>query len=96
VPEARRAVIDRIIEGTAVVITEPDERDHHLDASDLPAGARDGSVVLVDTQDDGSVVVVAIDEHETARRHEDARQRLERLRAERSSGRFPRPEDRPS
>jgi hypothetical protein len=88
VPEAQqRAVVDRVVDGLAVLLVEPDGHEQHVPLAQLPAGVGEGTVVLVEHRD-GGLHVVAADEEETARRQADARQRLAALRARRGRGRF--------
>lgn len=87
----QQAVIDRIVEGVAVLLVSIEEREVRVPADAVPEGAGEGSVVRVRPGDPPEIL--GVDETETARRREEAAGRLERLRAERATGRFDRPGD---
>lgn len=85
--DARRAVVDRIVEDLAVLLVDPDEQEHHLPADQLPPGAGEGAWLLVAGEGTGLRVVG----HDTAgeadhrARNEERRSRLRRTRG---GGRF--------
>lgn len=86
-PGTRRAVVDRIVEGQATLLTEPDGEQHHLDAGSLPDGTGEGAWLIVTGAGDDLTVVGTDREGEAARRGEmDAR--VARLRRTRRGGRF--------
>lgn len=87
-PGIRRAVVDCIIEGQAVLI-EPGGEEHHLAADSLPEDAGEGAWVLVTGAGDDLTVVGTDPEGEAARRGEMAA-RVESLRRTRRGGRFER------
>ena len=86
---ADRAVVDRVVEGTAVLLVGPDETERLVPADRLPAGAGEGTWLAV-APDADPVVVIAVDAEMTAARREGLEDRLERLRRERRGGRFAR------
>lgn len=85
--EPDRAVVDRIVDDTAVVLVGPDEAEHHLPASELPEGASEGSWLVVDPASD-PVGVLGVDEALTQARTEALTRRLDRIRRQRTGGRF--------
>jgi hypothetical protein len=85
-----RAVVDRIVDGaTAVLLVGPDEVEVHLPADALPEGVTDGTWLILDL---GVTTprVLAIDHDLTTQRTGELRQRLDRVRQERSGSRFER------
>jgi len=85
---ADRAVIDRIVDGAiAVLLVGPDEVELHVPARDLPEGAGEGSWVVLD-REVTRPRLVTIDHELTADRTEDLESRLQRIRRDRSGGRF--------
>lgn len=86
-PDVHRAVVDRVVDGVAVLLVEPDEREHHLPADGLPDGAGEGAWLLVAGSGPDLHVVGRDVEGEEARRA-DAEGRIARLRRTRGSGRF--------
>ena len=86
---ADRAVVDRVVEGTAVLLVGPDETERHVAADRLPAGAGEGTWLAVDPDAD-PVVVIAVDAELTAERRQGLEDRLARIRRERRGGRFDR------
>lgn len=93
-PDAGRAgaTIDRIVEDTAVLLADDDEL--HVPTSMLPADAHEGSFVTIILDASGHVVGVEPTDPavEAEQRHE-LEARLDRLRRERSGGRFGTDED---
>lgn len=86
-PGTRRAVVDSIGEGQAVLLVGPDQQEHHLAADSLPDGTGEGAWLIVTGAGDDLTVVGTDREGEAARRGEmDAR--VERLRRTRRGGRF--------
>ena len=86
-PQAQvRAVVDRISGDIAVLLVEPHEAELHLPAAVLPAEAREGTVLRL--RPGHPPTIAGVDTDETRARHAAARERLERLRAERGGGRF--------
>lgn len=90
-PDVRRAVIDRIVDGQAVLLVHPDEHEHHLPADRLPAGAGEGAWLLV-AGSGPDLHVVDRDARGESERRAAAEKRLGRLRRTRRGGRF---DDRP-
>lgn len=85
---ADRAVVDRIVDGvTAVLLVGPDEIELHVPVGELPPGAAEGVWLLVD-HDSDPPTAVAVDRELTDRRAGDLGGRLDRIRKERSGGRF--------
>lgn len=73
-------VLDRIVDGQrAVLLVGPDEVELVIDHASLPVGAAEG---------DWFHLVLTADVELTAARRSDAEDRLARIRAERSRGRF--------
>ena len=86
-PDVNRAVVDRVVDGVAVLLVEPDEHEHHLPADSLPEGAGEGAWLLVTGSGPDLHVVGRDVEGEEARRA-DAETRIARLRRTRGAGRF--------
>jgi hypothetical protein len=85
---ADRAVIDRIVDGVAaVLLVGPAEAEVHLPADQLPDEAMEGDWVIVD-HDTDPPSVTGVDFELTAARRDDLEQRMDRIRRERSGGRF--------
>lgn len=78
-----RGTVDRIVDGVATILVEGEV---HLAERALPAGTREGDVVRFDVS--AGFVVVDVDEQETAARRAGIEDRVDRLRSERSGGRF--------
>lgn len=87
-PADRRAVVDRIVDGVAVLLVGPDEHEHELPAADLPAGAGEGAWLLV-TGAGAGLRVVGVDEPGETEHRARTEQRMARLRRDRGGGRFP-------
>jgi hypothetical protein len=85
-----RGVVDRFVEGLAVVLVGDDEIEHQLDVAELPPGVGEGTWLRVRRSGQGLVVVGKDEEGETGQRLK-VEGRLGRLRQERRSGRFERP-----
>lgn len=85
--DTRRAVVDSIADGQAVLLVEPDQREYHLPADSLPEDTGEGAWVLVAGVGDDLRVVGTDPEGEAARRG-DMDARVERLRRTRRGGRF--------
>lgn len=86
--ETVRAVVDRVTDGTAVLLVGADEAERHVPASGLPDGTGEGAWLRVVDGDPPRIVGVDRDGEAAAR--ERNRGRMARLREERSSGRFDR------
>jgi hypothetical protein len=84
------AVIDRIVEGKAVLLVGEDEAEELVPVQALPPGAGEGSWLLV--RPGPPVAVVGADPEAEARQRRRIDERMERLRGRRG-GRFG---DRPS
>jgi hypothetical protein len=65
-----RGVIDRIVEGQAVILVGDDEVEHHLPVDELLPEAREGSVVEVRFDGD-RLTVVGVEAGETEQRRTD-------------------------
>jgi hypothetical protein len=86
-----RAVVDRIVDDTtAVLLVGPQEHELTLAADLLPEGASEGVWVVVDVAGKPPTVT-GIDEQLTEARASDLAHRLDRLRRQRTGGRFRRP-----
>lgn len=80
-----RAVVDRIVDGQAVLLVGESETEHHVEASSLPDGATEGAWLLVSA---GSWEIVGVDEAGAAAKRNELSGRMEKLRRQRSRGRF--------
>jgi hypothetical protein len=87
-PPAVRAVVDRIGDGVATLLVGEDEREVAVEPAELPEGAVEGSWLLV-REGPAGLRIVGVDEPGAAARHREAENRLDRLRRDRGSGRFP-------
>lgn len=72
-----KAVLDRITDGTAVLLVGEGERELTLPAAALPTGAREGDCFRLDTSCGVSLV---FDPAQTKGRRQALRARLDRLR----------------
>jgi hypothetical protein len=79
-PAPQRAVVDRIVDGQAVLLVGDDEVEHHLPADELPEEAGEGAVLSV-TVTGTTVQVVGHDQDEEEQQRQAMRGRLDRLRA---------------
>lgn len=77
--DAGRAVVDRVVEGLAVLLVGDAETEVEVPAAALPDGAGEGSVVTVRSVD-GSVEVLAVDDAATAAARDRAAAQRDRLR----------------
>lgn len=86
-PDVRRAVVDRVADGVAVLLVGPDEKEHRTPAEALPAGAGEGAWLLVAGA--GSALrIVGRDPGGEAARRRDVSERMARVRRDRRGGRF--------
>lgn len=83
--EIERAVVDRIVDGRAVLLVGEDEAEHVVAAADLPDGAGEGAWLLLDA---ASLGVVGVDDEGEQAKRADLSARMDRLRRRRSGGRF--------
>lgn len=84
-----RAIIDRIVDGVAVLQVGPEATTVEVPAEQLPDNARDGDAVRISTDDHtGDYSIGPIDEQLTEQRRTSAEERLARLRHDRRRGRF--------
>lgn len=84
-----RAVLDRIVDGRIAVLLIGSAGDPlHLPAAHLPAGVQEGDWLVLDL----AALVTGVDRELTERRRGDLETRMQRLRTERSGGRFARRE----
>lgn len=80
-----RAVVDRIVDGkTAVLLVGSQEAELHVPVEHLPDDAQDGTWVILDS----AARIVGIDHELTGRRRRQLEGRLDRIRKERTGGRF--------
>ena len=86
VPEDR-AVIDRIVDGHAVLHVGADAVEETIPAERLPADAKEGDWLHLTRRDSG-FVVGPVDEEMTRRRRRDLSARMDALRRQRRGGRF--------
>lgn len=82
-----RAIVDRIVDGQAVLLVGDQEAEHHVDASGLPDGAREGSWLLVRVPE---WTIVGVDEAGAGEKRRELSARMEELRRRRAGGRFSR------
>jgi hypothetical protein len=87
-PEATRAVVDRVVDGVALLLVGTAEREVERPVGELPDGTGEGSWLLV-RAGDGDVEIVGVDETGSAARRAEVSERLDRIRGSRGSGRFP-------
>ena len=78
----RTGILEKIAEGWAVILLDPDERELALDAEAIPAGISPGDAVLIEMDED-RVVAVRRDADRTARRRQRIRGKMDRLRQRR-------------
>jgi len=74
-----RAVVDRIVEGLAVVLVGERETEHHVPVSTLPQGARAGSWLRV-TLGNGVITGMSLDDEETETSRSRIADKMKRLR----------------
>jgi hypothetical protein len=74
----RRGVVDRVVDGTAVVL-DVDDAELHLPLAELPEGAGEGSWLLLRGSGE-DVEVVGLDTEGERHQREDVAARLARLR----------------
>jgi hypothetical protein len=86
-PRAQQAVVDRVVDGIAVLLVGAGEREVALPAERLPAGVGAGDVVSVRV-DGPDVAILRGDQPATERRSAEVAARLQRIREERSGRRF--------
>jgi hypothetical protein len=79
-----RAVVDRIVEGLAILLVGDEEVEHHVPVERLPEGVGEGAWLNANVTDEG-VEIVGVDE-EGERQREQLQERIERLR--KRGGRF--------
>ena len=82
------AVVDRITEGSAVLLVGDEEAEATVPAGELPDGAREGAWLRVRRGSGGTITVVEIDHEGTARQRSAMQGRLDKLQQERGGGRF--------
>ncbi len=82
------AVIDRIVDGkTAVLIVGNDEKEYRYPADKLPAGAAEGTWLILEMKD-GEIVSAAVAAEKTAGARSRIQAKIDALRR-RSAGRNP-------
>jgi hypothetical protein len=85
-----RAVVDRIVDGrTALLLVGPTEAEAHLPVDALPEGTTEGTWVVLDLSVDPPRVI-DVDEELTTARREELTRRMDRIRRDRTGGRFDR------
>lgn len=78
--EMKKAVIDRIVDGKiAVLLVGDDEMEIHVNYSELPNGAKEGSHLLVNVRD-GQVTNIVLHEEEKNEAEERIAQKMVLLR----------------
>jgi hypothetical protein len=90
----QRAVIDRIVGDSAVLLIGDREEERSVPVADLPEGANEGSHVEVRVSA-RRVEVLRVDEAGTDEKRAEMKDRLSRLKQTRSTGRFDRSNPRP-
>lgn len=83
----KRAVVDRIEGGFAVLLVGEREQEHHVPAADLPTGAGEGSWLTVYEDEDG-LHIAGVDGDVADEKREAVRELRDRLRDR--GGRFSR------
>ena len=91
--ELEHAVVDRIVDGQAVLLVGADEDERQLPIEALPEDAGEGDWLYVTRSAAGELRIVGVDHSGTAARREELSGRLDRLRRTRTRGRFPRRAD---
>ena len=81
------AVVDRVVEGEAVLLVGDDETEVHVPTDRLPDGAGEGSWLAI-TVEAGAVVSMTLDAERTNAAGDRISQKLDRLRRDRRGGRF--------
>lgn len=84
-----RAVVDRIVDDTAVLLIGAAESERLVPVALLPEGAGDGTWLVVEPDSD-PLTIHRIDEDLTSSRAEDLESRLSQIRRDRTGGRFER------
>ena len=78
----RTGILEKIADGWAVILLDPDERELALDAEAIPARISPGDAVAIEMDED-RVVAVRRDADRTARRRQRIRGKMDRLRQRR-------------
>ena len=73
------AVVDRVVQGKAVLLVGDDETEYHLASERLPAGAGEGSRLRVRV-DGGAITEATLDVQETEVARTRIEEKLKRLR----------------
>lgn len=79
----RTGILEKITEGWAVILIDPDEREFALDADLVPAGISPGDAVVIEMDGD-RVIGLRRDADRTARRRQRIRTKMDRLRQRRN------------
>lgn len=80
-----RAVVDRIVDGQAVLLVGERETEHHVEAASLPEGVGEGGWLILSA---ASWTIVGVDETGAEEKREELSGRMAQLRRQRSRGRF--------
>lgn len=84
---AHAAVVDRVVEGEAVLLVGDDETEVHVPADGLPDGTGEGAWLAI-TVEGGAVLSMTLDSDRTDAAGDRIAQKLDRLRRDRRGGRF--------
>lgn len=87
--EPRRAVVDRVVEGVAVLLVGDAQEEHRLDAADLPDDVGEGAWLSV-TRDGDRLRILGVDEAGAETKRAALSERMARIRRRRAGGRFDR------
>jgi hypothetical protein len=81
-------VVDRIVEGHAVLLVGDQEDEHHVPASQLPEGSGEGSRLWLGANVAGGIEILDVDREGEQEQHTGLTERLEHLRHARPAKRF--------
>jgi hypothetical protein len=75
-------ILEKVTEGWAVILIDPDERELAFDAKQLPANISPGDAVVIEMDGD-QVIGLTRDTDRTAKRHQRIKSKMDRLRQRR-------------
>ncbi len=84
-----RGVLDRIEDGTAVILVEEKGDEFTVKEADLPVGSKEGTWFQLDFNDSG-YTILAIDENATDKANETSALLLKKLQRKKSKSKFKR------